>query len=63
MLGTMVLIMFGCAGICQVVLGDSTKVVSAAHGDWLSLATGWAVGGSHPPPAILEVVADTRADF
>jgi len=46
MLGTMVLIMFGCAGICQVVLGGSTKVVSAPKGDWLSLNTGWAVGGA-----------------
>jgi hypothetical protein len=58
----MVLIMFGCAGICQVVLGGSTKVVSAPHGDWLSLTTGWAAGESRPPPAIPEVVADIRAD-
>jgi aquaglyceroporin related protein len=46
MLGTMVLILFGCGGICQVVLGDSTKVVPASKGDFLSLNTGWAVGGA-----------------
>jgi len=51
--------MFGNGAICQVVLGGSTKVVSAPKGDWLSLNTGWAVGGSHPPPAIPVVVADT----
>lgn len=46
MLGTMVLILFGTGSICQVVLGGSTKVVSAPKGDWLSLNTGWAVGGA-----------------
>ncbi|KAI9429541.1 aquaporin [Lactarius psammicola] len=46
MLGTMVLMMFGNGAICQVVLGGSTKVVSAPKGDWLSLNTGWAVGGA-----------------
>ncbi|KAI9441763.1 aquaporin [Lactarius indigo] len=39
MLGTMVLIMFGTAGICQVVLGGP-------KGDWLSLSSGWAVGAA-----------------
>ena len=50
MLGTMVLIMFGTAAVCQVVLGGDTKVVSAPKGDWLSLATGWGVGESRSPP-------------
>jgi aquaglyceroporin related protein len=46
MLGTMVLILFGTGGICQVVLGGSTKVESAPKGDWLSLNTGWAAGAA-----------------
>ncbi|KAH8980765.1 aquaporin [Lactarius hatsudake] len=46
MLGTMILIMFGTGAICQVVLGGSTKVVSAPKGDWLSLASGWAAGAA-----------------
>jgi hypothetical protein len=61
MLGTMVLILFGTGGICQVVLGGSTKVESAPKGDWLSLNTGWAAGESYSPPAIPAVIADTGA--
>lgn len=57
----MVLILFGTGGICQVVLGGSTKVVSAPKGDFLSLNTGWAVGKLHPSLAILPVMADAGA--
>ncbi|KAH9067500.1 aquaporin [Lactarius vividus] len=46
MLGTMILIMFGTGGVCQVVLSNNTKVVSAPKGDWLSLTSGWAVGAA-----------------
>ena len=63
MLGTMVLILFGTGGICQVVLGGSTKVVPASKGDFLSLNTGWAVGESRPPPAIPAAIADTGAVY
>lgn len=61
MLGTMVLILFGTGGICQVVLGGSTKVVSAPKGDFLSLNTGWAVGKLRLSLAILPVMADAGA--
>ncbi len=51
MLGTMILILFGNGVDCQVVLGGSTKVVSAPKGDYFSLNTGWAIGEAHPAPA------------
>jgi len=46
MLGTMILILFGNGVDCQVVLGGSTKVVSAPKGDYLSLNFGWAIGAA-----------------
>jgi aquaglyceroporin related protein len=49
MLGTMVLILFGNGVDCQVVLGGSSKVVSAAKGDYLSLNFGWAIGKRRIP--------------
>ena len=58
MLGTMILILFGNGVDCQVVLGGSTKVVSAPKGDYLSLNMGWAIGEAHPTPSWV-VVADT----
>jgi len=52
LLGTMIFVLCGTGGICQVVLGGSTSVVSSSKGDWLSLVMGWAVGEPHSHPGV-----------
>ncbi|KAL4069915.1 aquaporin-like protein [Scleroderma yunnanense] len=73
-LGTMILIIFGCGGNCQVVLSSKTAVASSPKGDFLSLNFGWALGlgigvwvsggisGGHLNPAVTLAFASLR-DF
>ncbi|KIO03273.1 hypothetical protein M404DRAFT_627167 [Pisolithus tinctorius Marx 270] len=73
-LGTMILVIFGCGGNCQVVLSSSTAVTASAKGEFLSLNFGWAVGlalgvlvsggvsGGHINPAVTLALASLR-DF
>ncbi|KAI6146702.1 major intrinsic protein superfamily membrane channel protein [Pisolithus tinctorius] len=73
-LGTMILIIFGCGGNCQVVLSSNTAVSATAKGEYLSLNFGWAVGvalgvlvsggvsGGHLNPAVTLALASLR-DF
>ncbi|KAI0302866.1 aquaporin-like protein [Multifurca ochricompacta] len=46
MIGTMILMLFGCGVNCQVNLGGNTKVVASPKGDWLSVNFGWAIGAA-----------------
>jgi len=71
-LGTMILVIFGCGGSCQVVLSSSTAVSSTPKGDSLSLNLGWAIGlamgvwvsagisGGHVNPAVTLAFASVR---
>ncbi|KAI9573565.1 major intrinsic protein superfamily membrane channel protein [Boletus coccyginus] len=43
-LGTMILVIFGCGGNCQVVLSSRTTVSASPQGEYLSLNFGWAIG-------------------
>ena len=54
----MVLVLFGDGVVCQVTLGNNTKVVAFSYGDWLSLSHGWGVGKSRPVPAVPMVVVN-----
>ncbi|KAL6308352.1 aquaporin [Sparassis latifolia] len=70
--GTMILIIFGTGVDCQVVLSSNTKVAASPKGDYLALATGWAVGtalgvwfsagisGGHINPAVTIALATFR---
>ncbi|KAH7914294.1 major intrinsic protein superfamily membrane channel protein [Hygrophoropsis aurantiaca] len=71
-LGTMILVIFGCGGDCQVVLSSSTAVASSPKGGYLSLNLGWAIGvalgvwvcggitGGHINPAVTLALASVR---
>ncbi|KAH7885247.1 major intrinsic protein superfamily membrane channel protein [Phlebopus sp. FC_14] len=73
-LGTMILVIFGCGGDCQVVLSSNPAVASSAKGEYLSLNIGWAIGvamgvwasggisGGHLNPAVTLALASVR-DF
>ncbi|GLB45121.1 putative MIP aquaporin (TC 1.A.8) family protein [Lyophyllum shimeji] len=70
--GTMVLVVFGTGGVCQVVLSSDPGVVAAPKGEWLSLGLGWAIGiamgvwvsagisGGHINPAVTLAMATWR---
>ncbi|KAH7927765.1 major intrinsic protein superfamily membrane channel protein [Leucogyrophana mollusca] len=71
-LGTMILVIFGCGGDCQVVLSSNTNVASSPKGEYLSLNLGWAIGvalgvwasggisGGHINPAVTLALASVR---
>ncbi|KAI6039535.1 aquaporin-like protein [Pisolithus marmoratus] len=70
--GTMVLVIFGCGGNCQVSLSSNTSVAANPKGEFLSLNLGWAVGifmgilvsggvsGSHVNPGVTLALASFR---
>ncbi|KAF9221599.1 major intrinsic protein superfamily membrane channel protein [Gyrodon lividus] len=71
-LGTMILVIFGCGGDCQVVLSSNPAVASSPKGEYLSLNFGWAIGvamgvwacsgisGGHINPAVTLALASVR---
>ncbi|KAI6027233.1 aquaporin [Pisolithus marmoratus] len=70
--GTMVLVIFGCGGNCQVGLSSNTAVAATLKGEFLSLNLGWAVGifmgvlvsggvsGGHVNPGVTLALASFR---
>jgi len=70
--GTMMLVVFGVGGVCQVVLSASTNVSSTPKGEYFSINVGWAVGvamgvwvsggisGGHINPAVTIALATLR---